>query len=101
MCKYVLLSVLMLFLIGGCNSGSNTRLTNAELEHMDVARKIRLVEASGGLVLMVGGEAITSDELIESPAELGGMYILPVEYFKPIAQVSELEQFKERAGGQF
>ncbi len=101
MCKYVLLSVLMLFLIGGCNSGSNTRLTNAELERMDVARKIRLVEASGGLVLMVGGEAITSDELIESPAELGGMYILPVEYFKPTAQASELEQFKERAGGQF
>ena len=98
--KYVLLSVLMLLPLGGCNSDSRTGLTNAELERMDLARKIRLVEASGELVLMVSGETITSDELIESPAELGGMYILPVEYFKPIARASELERFKEQVRDQ-
>jgi len=47
---------------------------------------------------MVGGETLTSDEVIESPAELGGTYVPPIEYFKPIAQASELEQFKERVG---
>ena len=93
----IFLSVLMLLLIGGCK---NPGLTDAELDRRNLARKIRLVEASGGLVLIVGGETVTSDEIIESSVELGGMYERPIEYFKPIAQVSELEQFKERARGQ-
>jgi peptidyl-prolyl cis-trans isomerase SurA len=97
--KCVFVSVLMLLLIGGCGGGSNP--TGAELERRALARKIRLVEALGGFVLMVGGETVTSDEIIESPAELGGVFVLPIEYFKPIAQVSELEEFKERVRGQF
>ncbi|MHC4104648.1 MAG: peptidylprolyl isomerase [Planctomycetota bacterium] len=95
MLKFALLSMLMLLLIGGCG-GNNP--SGAELERRTITRKIRLVEASGGLVLMVGGETLTSDEVIESPAELGGTYVPPIEYFKPIAQASELEQFKERVG---
>jgi len=97
--KCVFVTVLMLLLIGGCGSGSNR--TGAELERRALTRKIRQVEASGGFVLMVGGETVTSDEIIESPAELSGMFVLPIEYFKPIAQVSELEQFKERVRSQF
>ena len=92
--KCVFVSVLMLLLIGGCK---NPGLTDAELERRVLTQKIRLVEASGGFVLMVGGETVTSDEIIASPVELGGTFVLPIEYFKPIAQVSELEQFKERA----
>ena len=93
MLKYAFLSVFMLLLTGGCG-GNNP--SSAELERRTITRKIRLVEASGGLVLMVGGETLTSDEVIESPAELGGTFVPPIEYFKPIAQASELEQFKER-----
>jgi len=95
MLKFAFLSMFMLLLIGGCGSGNPS---GAELERRTITRKIRLVEASGGLVLMVGGETLTSDEVIESPAELGGTYVPPIEYFKPIAQASELEQFKERVG---
>ncbi len=95
--KCVFVSVLMLLLTGGCGGGNNP--TGAELERRALTQKIRLVEASGGFVLMVGGETVTSDEIIESPVELGGMFVLPIEYFKPIAQVSELEQFKEQARG--
>ena len=98
MLKYAFLSVLMLLMIGGCGSGNNP--SGAELERRILERRIRLVEASGGFVLMVGGETLTSDEVIESPAELGGMYVPPIEYFKPIAKTSELEQFKERVRDQ-
>jgi len=87
----------MLLLIGGCK---NPGLTDAELDRRNLARKIRLVEASGGLVLIVGGETVTSDEIIESPVELSGTFVLLIEYFKPIAQVSELKQFKEQVRGQ-
>ncbi|MBW7988439.1 MAG: hypothetical protein FVQ84_00225 [Planctomycetes bacterium] len=96
MLKLAFISMFMLLLIGGCGSGNHP--SGAELERRTITRKIRLVEASGGLVLMVGGETLTSDEVIESPAELGGTYVPPIEYFKPIAQASELEQFKERVG---
>ena len=95
MLKFAFISMLMLLLIGGCG-GNNP--SGAELDRRIITRKIRLVEASGGLVLMVGGETLTSEEVIESPAELGGTYVPPVEYFKPIAQASELEQFKQRVG---
>jgi len=93
MLRFAFISIFILLLTGGCG-GNNP--SSAELERRTITRKIRLVEASGGLVLMVGGETLTSDEVIESPAELGGTYVPPIEYFKPIAQASELDQFKER-----
>jgi len=99
MCKYFFLSVLMLLLIGGCG-GDNKRLTDAQLEHRAVTRKIELVEAAGGFVLMIGGETLTSDEIIETRTQLNGLFVSPKEYFGPIAQTSELKQFKERAKGQ-
>jgi hypothetical protein len=95
----VYLPVLMLLFAGGCDSGQK-RLTDAELERVAVTQKIELVEAAGGLVLMVGGETLSSDEVINSPIPLRGRSITPVEHFKPLAQVSDLEQFKERAKGQ-
>jgi len=95
MIKFAFISMFILLLTGGCG-GNNP--SSAELERRTITRKIRLAEASGGLVLMVGGETLTSDEVIESPAELGGTYVPPIEYFKPIAQASELDQFKELVG---
>jgi hypothetical protein len=95
MFKFAFLSICVLLLIVGCGSGNNP--SSAELERRTITQKIRLVEATGGYVLMVGGETLTSDEVIESPAELAGTYVPPIEYFKPIAQASELEQFKEHA----
>lgn len=94
MVKIAFISTFVLLLIVGCGSGNNP--SSAELERRTITQKIRLVEATGGFVLMVGGETLTSDEVIESPAELGGTYVPPIEYFTPIARASEFEQFKER-----
>ncbi len=98
--KCALLSVLMLLPMGGCEGGGKSHLTDAELERVALTQKIELVEAAGGLVLMVGGETVTSDEIIESPAQLDGMFVAPIEHFGPIARTGDLEQFKERARGQ-
>ncbi len=86
-------------LLGGCDGGKS-RLTDAELERRTLTQKIELVEAAGGFVLMVGGETLTSDEIIDSRTRLNGLFASPKEYFRPIAQANELEQFKERAKGQ-
>jgi peptidyl-prolyl cis-trans isomerase SurA len=99
MFKCIFLSVLMLLLIGGCN-GDKKRLTDAQLERRAVTQKIELVEAAGGFVLMIGGETLTSDQIIDSRTQLNGLFISPKEYFGPVARANELEQFKERAKGQ-
>ena len=99
MYRCICLSVFMLLLLGGCDS-NKSRLTDAEVERLAVTQKIELVEAAGGFVLMVGGETITSDEIIETRARLNGLFASPKEYFRPIARASEFEQFKERAKGQ-
>jgi parvulin-like peptidyl-prolyl isomerase len=98
MCKCICLLAFMLLLLGGCDS-NNSRLTSAEKERRILTQKIELVEAAGGYVLIVGGETLTSDEIIETRTRLNRLFVSPKEYFGPIAQTSELEQFKERAKG--
>jgi parvulin-like peptidyl-prolyl isomerase len=92
-------SLFVLWLAGGCGDSNKSALAESELARIAVAQKIELVEASGGLVLMVGGEPITSDEVIKSPVELEEAYVSPLEYLKATAQASTLTQFKERARG--
>ncbi len=88
MFKRAFLYVLMFFLAFGCESNKKS-LTDAEVERIAITQKIELVESSGGLVLMVGGETITSDEVI-----------LPIERFEPVAQIRDFEQFKKQVRGQ-
>jgi hypothetical protein len=78
----------MLLSICGCQ-GDKTAMTDAELERVALTQRIEVVEAKGGLVLMVGGETVTSDEIIK---------LFP-ERLKQRAGVSELEQFKTNARG--
>jgi parvulin-like peptidyl-prolyl isomerase len=93
--KCIFLIILMPLLVCGC-SGDRKALTDMELERIALAQKIELTEAAGGLVLVVGGESITSDEFIESPADLSVKRISPVELFGQIAQSGDLEKFKEQ-----
>jgi ribosome assembly protein YihI (activator of Der GTPase) len=86
--------------VTGCGDKGKSGLTESELERIAIAEKIKLVEAEGGLVLMVGGEAVSSDEIIKAPVEFGKSYISPLEHFEPIAKTSSLAQFKERARGE-
>ena len=96
MCRFNFLLAFMLFLLAGCDSSS---LSEAEKQRLAVTQKIELVEAAGGFVLIVGGETITSDQIVETRTQLNGMFVSPKEYFGPIAQANEFEQFKERARG--
>lgn len=96
----VCLSILILLLIGGCDGGKS-HLTEAELARVALTQKIELVEAGGGLVLMVGGETLSSDEIIASPMWLNGVLITPTEHFRAVAQRMDLEQFKKQATGPF
>jgi hypothetical protein len=87
--KGVFLLVLGALLVEGCGGGgSSGKFTEEELAGMPFAQREGLPEPSGGFVLAVGGETITAEELITERS---------LEYFRPIAQQSSLEQFKEQA----
>ena len=78
--KFVSLTVLLLFLYG-CQAGGKPDSIEKS------TRKTGLQESSDGLVLTVAGETITSDEII----------MIATEPFKPIAQSSDYERFRQQA----
>lgn len=83
------LSVLMLLLIGGCGS-NKAELEEIELRHAAIKRKISVSERAGESVLVVGGDVISSKEIIQSL----------LTHFKPVAQKNNLKEFKRWAGPQ-
>jgi len=89
--KLVFLPVCVILLFGGCGVGAKKpRFSKEELSKIPLAQRDGFPEATGGFVLAVGGESITSDEIVGPLAE----------YFRPAAQTSDLYQFKANAGGQ-
>lgn len=93
------LSFSLLFFVDGCAEKSGSSFTDAELERVSLAQRVKLLEQAGGLVLIVGGEPITSDEIINYPVEKSGGTVPLIDVLKPAAQISNLEQFKKQAGG--
>jgi peptidyl-prolyl cis-trans isomerase SurA len=73
-------------------SRAKPKLSEEELALMPFAQREGLPECSGGLVLRVRGETITSDEIITEPL---------LEHFRVFAQNDNFQQFKERAKPQF
>ncbi|MBN2269704.1 MAG: peptidyl-prolyl cis-trans isomerase [Sedimentisphaerales bacterium] len=90
------LYLLAAFSTVGCGDKSSA-LTDAELERIAVTEKIQLVEKTGGLVLVVGGETITSNEVIGASADQFEEGKTVAELLKPMAQNTTAEEFKEQA----
>ena len=79
----IILFFCILFLIGGCK-GSKPKFTEEELALIPFAQTTDLPAPSGGFVLAVNGETITSDEVV-----------LPLSaHFEKLAQATSFEQFK-------
>jgi parvulin-like peptidyl-prolyl isomerase len=93
------LSFLILFFIGSCAEESSLTSSNDELERLALRQKVELLEAAGELVFIVGGDTISTDEIINSRIRIGTIYTSPIESLSPVAQSVSLEQFKEQARG--
>ena len=94
----VVLGLSALFSGGGCGEKSPT-LTDAELEQIAITEKIQTVEKAGGLVLVVGGDTITSDEVLNASADRYGEAKTVVELLRPIAKDNDPNRFKELSRG--
>lgn len=94
----VVLGLSVLFLGGGCGEKSPT-LTDAELEQIAITEKIQTVEKAGGLVLVVGGDSITSDEVLSASAGRSSEAKTIAELLTPIAKDNDPNKFSELAKG--
>ena len=84
--KCVFLLVPVLLLTAGCKV--KPKFTEEELAQIPLTQKTDLPKPSGGFVLVVGSETITSDEIITGPL---------LEHFRPFAQRNDFERFKKWA----
>jgi len=96
MYKYSICITLILLLAGGCEKSGSPVLTNLELTRVTSDGKSQLVNSSGEPVLIVAGQEIAPDNIINEPATLGKLYIIPSEYLEPIARSMEIQAFKEK-----
>jgi parvulin-like peptidyl-prolyl isomerase len=87
------LSILIFLLIGGCRNSNQF----AESERIATTRRIAASKAAGEAVLVVSGEVITSSEILESPVEMNGAFVSPIEHLKPFAKKSAPEEFQKEA----
>ena len=93
---WLALSLIVLSTLLGC-SEQKSKLSEDELERIAIAKKVELVQEKGGLVLMVEGETLSSNEMIESPVEGLQEEVSLAEYLKQLAQSTNLEEFKIQA----
>jgi hypothetical protein len=85
-------------LLASC-AEDKSKLTEAEKDQIALAKEVELVKAAGGLVLMVEGEALSSDELLDAPVGGYGPGADEslVKFLGPLARETSLEAFKEQA----
>ena len=60
--KYGFLFALSLLVVTGCGDGGKPKFTEEELANMPLPQREGLPSPSGGFVLSVGSDTITSDE---------------------------------------
>ncbi len=78
--------ILTLF-FAGCVGDNKSVFTDEKLADVPFAQRTGLPQPSGGFVLIVGGETITTEQIIEPL----------MKYLSPLAQQSDFEQFSVQA----
>lgn len=99
MCRCVWLLVLV-FLMYGCGQGGKSSFTE-ESAKIPFPQRSDLPKHSGGLVVAVGGDTITSNEIIGALVEESGGVVSLLEHLAPIAMANrnDFERFKRQAKG--
>ena len=93
--KYYICIVFILFvIISGCRKPAEPVLASYKLTQDEQSGKYRFVDSSGEPVLIVAGQKITSNDILNEPASVRDLFIKPSDYLKDFAQNMEWEQFK-------
>ncbi|MBN1974771.1 MAG: peptidylprolyl isomerase [Sedimentisphaerales bacterium] len=96
MYKSFIYIAIILLTAGGCKNTPEPVLTKNELTRVSSEGNYQFVNSRGEPVLLVSGQEITPEQIINKPANLGSLLITPGEYLEPIAQSMEIRDFKEK-----
>ena len=96
MYKYFAYIILLFFLSAGCQKPADVVLTNYQSTQITPAGAVQLINSKGEPVLLVDGQEINSNDIINEPAKLLDLYLIPGKYLEPIAQGMEFDEFRER-----
>lgn len=94
MYKNFIFIALILFMAAGCEKAAEPVTNN--LTRVNRSGTVQIVDTKGEPVLLVSGQQITSDNMLNEPAPLGNIFLKPAEYLEPVAQSLTFDQFKEK-----
>ncbi|MFC1676804.1 peptidylprolyl isomerase [Planctomycetota bacterium] len=84
MCKYILLSSVVLLVISGCGLKEKPKFTEEEMAVIAAVEREALPVPSGGFVLAVGGDVITADDIATEGV---------IEHLRMNVQANSFEKF--------
>lgn len=87
--------ILFALLAGGCEKPAEPTLTNLELTPIPDSNDFLYVNSKEEPVLLVAGQEITSDDIINTPVRLKNSVIIPGEFFAEFAKSMNAQEFKE------
>ena len=93
----VCILLLIAILVGGCGKSNEPVLTK-DLTRKKVDEGYFFVNSENVPVLLISGEEITPEEILDSPSLVEGKYVIPREYFGNLSQGLKLEEFKLKYG---
>jgi len=90
-----LILLFIVILAGGCEKPAEPTLTNLELTRIPDSNDFLYVNSKEEPVLLVAGQEITSDDIINTPVRLKNSYKVPGELFAEVALSMNAQEFKE------
>ena len=92
--SFICLSLICFVATGCVEKPSDPALTNYKLAKNEKSGKYQFIDSKGEPILIVSGQKITSDEILNEPTNLRSTFIIPSEDFKIFAQEMDFDQFK-------
>ncbi len=87
---------IVMVLVSGCES-EKAKMTPEQMAEIPYVNTDNLPAPSGGFVLSIGDDTLTSEDIINHRIKRGDLYIPLVEYFRAVAKTNPYDRFYQRA----
>ncbi len=97
MYRYICLILLLIgILVGGCGKPKESVSPNIELTRVSSGEDYIFINSKEEPVLLVSGQDISPEDIINAPVKLKSSVIIPGELFSEFAKSMDLKEFKEK-----
>jgi parvulin-like peptidyl-prolyl isomerase len=96
MYKYFICIILISLLAGGCGESGETEITGSQITRVSSGSDYQLVNSKGEPVLIISGQEITPEDIINKPTSMGDLFTTPSEFLGSFAKDLDIKEFKEK-----